>query len=309
MLNHRSVILLKVETTYNTDPTPATSANELLVENLNWSFSDARMTDRMPVRASKGVLKPLYGGTLMQITFDVEMKGSGAAGTAPEVGAALQACGCSETISAGVSVTYKPASSSLKSCTIYLYRDGKLIKATGCVGQVSASLAVGAYGKMSFTFIGHFVSETDVTLATPSYDSTVPPILVNLSSFTVDSATFALTKLDFDLGNEVARPADIVGADGYGTVQITGRRVTGGIDPEDVLVATYDWVTKWQSGAAVVLSTGTIGATAGNKYAISFPAATYTEEAPGDKSGIVTRDIKFHAAESSSDDEISIVYT
>lgn len=308
MLNHRSVILLKLESTYNTDPTPATSANEMLVENLNWSFVNSRMNDRMPVRASKGKLKPLYGGTLVQITFDAELKGSGTAGAAPEIGAALQACGMGETVVASTSVTYKPASSSLKSCTIYLYRDGKLIKATGCVGDFSFSLQAGAYGKFSFTFTGHFVSETDVTLATPSYDSTLPPIAVNLSSFQIDSTNFALTKLDFAMGNEVATPDDLTQADGFGQVQVTGRRVTGSVDPEDKLVAAYNFVSKWTSGAAVALTTGAIGSS-GNQITISMPAVTYTGQSPGDKSGIVTRELPFQAAESSGDDEVSIAFT
>lgn len=309
MLNHRSVILAKVESTYNTDPTPATSANEVLVENFSWSYANARMIDRMPLRASKGKLAPVYGGTLVQMSFEVEIKGSGAAGTAPECGALLQACGLSETVVGATSVTYEPASSGLKSCTIYFYRDGKLLKVTGCVGALTGSLAVGAVGKLSFTMTGHLVSETDVSLPTASYDTTIPVPMINLSSFTIDSKTPALTRFEFDLGNEVATPEDMVQADGYGTVQVTGRRVTIGFDDEDVVVATYNWLSKWQTGASVAVATGTIGSSAGNRYAISLPAVTYTELSAGDKSGIVTRDVRGLAAEDSGDDEISIVFT
>lgn len=309
MLNHRSVILAKVESTYNTDPTPATSADEVLVENFSWSYANARMAERMPLRESKGKLAPIYAGTLVQMSFECEIKGSGAAGTAPEVGALLQACGLSETIVASTSVTYEPASSALKSCTVYFYRDGKLLIVTGCVGAVTGSLAVGAVGKLSFTLTGHLVSETDVSLPTASYDSTVPVPMINLSSFLIDSKTPGITRFEFDLGNEVATPEDMVASDGYGTIQVTGRRVTVGFDDEDVVVATYDWLTKWTGGSAVAIATGTIGSTAGNRYAISLPAVTYTELSAGDKSGIVTRDVRGQAAESSGDDEISIAFT
>lgn len=309
MLNHRSVILAKVEVTYNTDPTPATSADEVLVENFSWSYANARMAERMPLRASKGKLAPVYAGTLVQMSFEAEIKGSGTAGTAPETGALLQACGLAETVVPATSVAYAPASSALKSCTIYFYRDGKLLKVTGCVGAVTGSLAVGAVGKLSFTFTGHLVSETDVALPTASYDSTVPVPMINLSSFAIDSKTPAITRFEFDLGNEVATPEDMVAADGYGTVQITGRRVTVGFDDEDVVVATYNWLSKWQSGASVAIATGTIGGTGGNQYAISLPAVTYTELSAGDKSGIVTRDVRGQAAESSGDDEITITFT
>ncbi|MCK7495178.1 MAG: hypothetical protein MZW92_31855 [Comamonadaceae bacterium] len=45
----------------------------------------------------------------MQLTFDVEIKGSGAAGTAPELGVLLKGCGFGETVVAVTSVTYAPA--------------------------------------------------------------------------------------------------------------------------------------------------------------------------------------------------------
>ena len=309
MLNKRSIILLKNEVTYRTDPTPTGAADSLLVENLNWSFTDARMNERPATRASLGALAPVYGGTLIQITFDAELKGSGAAGTAPDLGQALQACAMAETVVPATSVTYLPASSSKKSCTIYFYRDGKRFICTGCVGMVSGSLVAGAYGKLSFTFVGHLVSEADAALPTPTYDATEPPAIINLSNAQLDSTTFALSKLDFDLGNEVARTSDIVQADGFGVIEVTGRKVTGSIDPQDVLVATYNWLDEWQSGNDLALTSGGIGGTAGNIITVSFPGVRLTEQSPGDASGIVTRELTFQAIESSGDDEISIAFT
>lgn len=309
MLNHRSIILLKEEVTYNTDPVPTGAANAVLVENLSWSFSDSRLYERAPVRTSQGKVKPLYAGTLIQIKFDVENKGSTGAGVVPEFGAALRSCGLGETIIAITSVTYKPASSAHKSCTIYLHRDGKLIKVTGCRGQLSGTVEVGAAGKLSFTFIGHFVSETSVALPTPTYLSITPPMAIGAAAL-IDGRTPVTTKFDFDLGLELTRPGNIVAADGYGEIQIVSRKVMGGYDDEDALIASYDWVSKWQTGAAISIATGVIGSVAGNRYQITFPAATFTEIAPGDKSGIATRDLKFHAAETATgDDEFSLAYT
>jgi len=308
MLNHRTIVLIKNEVTYNVDPVPVAASNAVLVENPQWSFSDARMNDRAPARVSQGKLKPLYGGTLVQFTFEVEVKGSGAAGTAPELGQALQACGLSETIVAATSVTYKPASSAQKSCTIYFFKDGKRIIGTGCVGMVSGSLQIGSYAKFSFTFVGHLVSEADIALPTATYLANTPPVLIGVP-FVVDSRTPALTKLDFDLGIEIAKPSNIVAADGFGQLQITGRKVSCSFDDEDVLVATYNWLSKWQLGTAISLTTGVIGSVAGNRFAVTLPAVTYTEQSQGDKSGIVTREISGHAAESTTDDEISIAFT
>lgn len=307
MLKTRAVLLAKTEVTYNTDPTPTPAANAILVENLSWSFDGARMAERAAVRASLAPLKNLYAGSLISITFDAEIKGSGAAGTAPEIGPLLRGCGFAETIVAATSVTYKPASSGHESLTFWLYEDGMKYVVTGCRGTVTGSLATGATGKLSFTFTGHFSGPTDVALATPTYNATVPPALINVP-FSIDSYSAVISKLDFDMGLTLAKPDNIAATDGYGQLQITGRACTGTIDPEASLVAAYDWVTKWKSSAAYALTTGAIGGTAGNKCTISMPAVVYSEISSGDRDGILTREIKFQAVESSGDDEISLLF-
>lgn len=308
MLKNREVLLAKAETTYNTDPVPTAGANAILVENLGWSFVGARMAERPAIRTSLGQLKPLYAGSLMQFSFDVEIKGSGAAGTAPELGVLLQGCAMSETIVASTSVTYKPASTAHKSLTLYFYQDGLLYKLTGARGRVKAMLKVGEVGKLSFEFVGHFSGPTDVALPTPTYNATVPvPVLS--SAFSIASYSAIITGLEFDLGNNVVTPGDIAKADGYGEIQIVQRKLTGSFDAESVLVATHDFIGKWTAGTAMALATGTIGSTAGNRYAVSMPAVTYTEVGKGDKESISTFDLSFQGAESATDDEVSIAFT
>ena len=49
----------------------------------------------------------------VEVTFEVEMAGSGTAGTAPAFGPLLKACGNSETIVTDTSVTYAPSKQQL----------------------------------------------------------------------------------------------------------------------------------------------------------------------------------------------------
>lgn len=308
MLSTRAVLLAKAESTYNTDPVPVEGTNAILVENLKHSYDSTRMAERMATRASLGKLKPVFAGQLGQLTFDVELKGSGAAGTAPELGVLLKGCGFAETVVVSTSVTYKHASSGHSSLTFYFFEDGMKYIMTGARGMVSMSLQTGATGKLSFTFTGHIATPTDVALATATYNATVPPPVI-AGAFAIDSYSAVISKLDIDWGIELAKPDDLSASDGYGQIQITGRNVTGGFDPEAALVAAYDWITKWKSSAAYALTTGAIGATAGNKYTVTAPAVTYTEVASGDRSGILTRDLKCVFAESSGDDEVAIAFT
>jgi hypothetical protein len=309
MLKQLTVILAKVEATYNVDPVPTGAADAILVENPSWSLDSARRFERMPVKASLAPLKSLYGGSLMTVSFDVEVKGSGAAGTPPEIGVLLRGCGFGETIVASTSVEYEPVSTALKSITIYYYEDGIRRILTGCRGNVNFSAEVGGPGKLSFAFTGHYSAPTDVAVATPTFDTTVPSVWLGMASFLVDSYAAVITKLAFDMGNEVAKPGTIIAADGYGEIRITRRNVTGSMDPEQTLVATYNWINKWQTVATGALTCGTLGTVAGNRYLLTMPALTWSSLAPADKEGISTFEAAFEARESASDDEISFLFT
>lgn len=308
MLTRREVILAKVESTYNVDASPVGGTDAVLVEQAQWTHTGLRMIERVAVRDTLAPLKELYGGTLVEVTFDCELKGSGSAGTAPEIGTLLRGCALEETIVASTSVTYTPRSSGFESLTIYYYQDGTLHKFTGCRGTCTGTLEAGNKGRISFTFTGHLVSTTDVSLATPTYNGEVPPVLINLSSFSVGSYTPELTSLTFDLQNSVTQPADITASDGYGEIAITGRNVSGTLDPKFTTVATKDWLGILRASTNQAIDTGAIGS-AGNQYTINFPAAYFRDATPGDRDGNRTLDIPFGATTSSGDDEISIAFT
>ena len=111
-LVNRRVLLAAVEAVPGVAET-LTGADAILIENLQMSYVNERMNERPAIRQSFGKLAAIYGGSLAQVTFDIEIKGSGTAGTAPEAGALLQAVGMSETIVATTSVTYAMTSTAL----------------------------------------------------------------------------------------------------------------------------------------------------------------------------------------------------
>lgn len=308
MLTTREVILVKEEATYNTDAAPSPSSDAVLVENLQWSNEGARMNERAAVKNTFGKLQQVFGGTLRTVSFDVEIKGSGAAGTPPEFGPLLKACGMAETIVASTSVTYDPASTGIKSATIYYYQDGTLMKLTGCRGDAEWKTPTGEVGKMTFTMTGHVSPVTDVALPNPSYDSTVPAPFIG-AGFTVGSYGPVIANLTVSLGNQLAMPPDANAADGFGEVRITGRDVAGSFDPEHQLVATSPFDADWRAGTTFSMATGTIGSAAGNIYEITAPAMYYRELSPGDRDAIRTLEISCGFTESAGDDEISIVFT
>jgi hypothetical protein len=305
MLANRETITVKQEVTYNTDPVPV-AGDAVLVINPSWAHEGLRMNAREAVRHSLGQLQQVYGGTLM--AFECELKGSGTAGTAPEIGTLLKSCGMAETVVPATSVAYKPASTSIPSCTLYYYQDGLRHILTGCRGTVSFDLKAGAFGRAKFKMTGHTSAVTDTALLTGTYDATIPPVFIGAG---VDVGGYGpcIESLAIDLGNVVAMPPCANQSDGYGEIQITGRDVSGSINPEMVLVATKDWENEFRSGTAQALTTGVIGVTAGNRWKFDLPAIAMREVGPGDREKIRIYEIGFGAAESSGDDEVTLTFT
>lgn len=306
-LVRRRVLLAKVESTYNTDAVPTEADNAILIEDLNWSPEGLRMVDRPAIRSSLGALQQVYGGSLLNVSFTAEVKGSGAAGTPPELGALFLGCAMAETIVASTSVTYKPASDSQSSLTFYIYEDGTLIKLTGCRGTCEMIGEVGARMMASFTFTGHFDGPADVAIASPTYDSTVPPILIN-GNFTIGGFGAIIQAANINLGLTVEVPPNLSATDGYGEVLVTSRDVNGSINPEQTLVAAKDFMAEFKAGTTGAFNIGPIGS-AGNQLQVTMPAVYYRNLSPSARQGVQVYDLPFGAAESSGDDEVSLIFT
>ena len=301
----RELVLVEIESTYGTDPTPV-GTDAVLVENVSWSHAGARMAERNPIKSTLGKEQSIYAGTLMEMSFDIEIKGSGTAGTAPEIGKLLRACGMGETIVASTSVTYAPISTAMESITVYFYEDGSRYILTGGRGTVSFAMATGEVGKASVTITGHIASPTDVALATPSYNSTVPSAMISVP-FSAGGYSAVINSLSLDIGNEIATPGDISAADGYSEIIITDRDPSGSFDPEQTLIATADFIGDWKAGTSLNITTGAIGATGGNIYTLTAPTSFYREVSPSDRDGLRTMDITFGCA--GDDAAFSLAFT
>jgi hypothetical protein len=264
--------------------------------------------ERTPIRASLSPMNRISGKRQMTISFGVEIKGSGAAGTPPEWGKCLLGCKMAQAISVGVSVTYKPASSGDSSYTLSLYEDGVLYKLWGARGTFSIDLTTGRPGMVNFTFTGADWSRTDASLLTGmSYNSTVPPAFLS-ALFSMYSYAAVIEKLSFDIGNTVALRTSANASSGNLSAMVTARTPQGTFDPESVLVATKDFFGAWRAGTTMALTT-TLGTAAGNICTITAPACALRDLSLADRNGIRVEQWTFDLTLSSGDDELSIVFT
>lgn len=95
--SRNAAVLFKLESTPGTEAAPSASTDGVLAENPSISFNP-NVVQTNEVTGSLDGRGPIIGGMTAQITFDVYLKGSGAAGSAPEFGDMLKACGWAETI-------------------------------------------------------------------------------------------------------------------------------------------------------------------------------------------------------------------
>jgi|SRR5882672_1208732 len=306
------VILAKTETTYNTDAVPVAGTNAILVRNVDMKPEGLRMVDREAIRGSLGQLQKIYGGQLKRITFECEVKGSGAAGTAPEIGPLIEACGFDEALAGGVSATYKPESAAHESITIYYFEGGrKRHILTGCRGTFTMRLDAGGILLLSFEFVGHFNEPTDQTQPSPTYNSQVPKAALGLT-VSVNGVTAIVAKSwQFVLNNTLALPPSMAAADGYGEVIITKRDVTGEIVIESELDSVIDIDALFSGGTRFAFASGTIGGTAGNRVTVTTPASsTYvTDQELQDADGLRLRRVPLAVDDSTADQELSVVFT
>jgi len=254
-----TAILLELETTYGVDPVPTAGADALLASNLGYPDFVANNVDRGNIKPYFGSDQQLVGTHYQKCSFDLEIAGSGTAGTAPAWAKALLACGFSETLVAATYAEYKPLTDNQPSCTIYWYDSGVFHKLTGAKGTVKPMLKVGEKPVLHFEFTGIYNTLTAAAVPAVTLTAWQQP-LVATDSNTADltfGATYAAgaitggtTYPSLGLETDVANKVDFTPLIGRESVEITDRQAALSITLEltaaqevsfmaDVLANTY----------------------------------------------------------------------
>ena len=307
-LTRKRVILIEAESSYGTDPTPA-ATDVVLVTDLSITPQSSDVVNRDVVRPYLGSSQQLLANTRVECTFSVEFCGSGTAGTAPRYGSALKACGLSETVASGTSVTYEPISANFSSITIHYNVDGVRHIVTGCRGNVALSAEVGAIPTLDFTFTGIYNAPTDTALPSVTYGNQATPLIFkngNTSSFQLLSFAGALQSLNFDIGNSIVY-RELVG--GTKEVLLTDRAANGSVTIEAPTLAQKDYFTAALSDTALGNLTVTHGTAAGNICRLSSTKVDIGDVSYGEMDGVTMLEIPYTLVPSSANDELSIVYT
>lgn len=307
----KQIILAKTEVTYGTDPTPTGAANAILAGNVSLTPFEADQVTRNNAQPYLGARPRLHVGKRVRLQFEVELAGSGAAGTAPAFAPLLLACGMDETIVASTSVTYGPISAAEPSVTIWFYQDGQRHKLLGARGTWSLRLAANDYPRLVFDYLGIYDAPAASADPTPDYSAFVAPLEAN----TTNTPTFSLHSYSAGVLHslELAYGAALNHRDLVGdtSVEITDREVTGGMVMDAPALGTKDF---FAIAAADTLGEFQLvhGTSAGNICTINDAGANVQVMNPryGDANGNVTleADLLFLPS-STGNDEIELVFT
>ncbi|MEG1971420.1 MAG: hypothetical protein RR101_15015 [Burkholderiaceae bacterium] len=278
-----TAVLAKIETVYKTDAAPSGAANALLISNLTINPYNASNVDRDNVRPFFGGSEQLVGTAYVDASFDVELSGSGTAGTAPAWGPLLRACAFAEVITAGTRVDYTPITAGVESVTIYWYDDGVLHKLLGARGNVVIKLGISGRPMLSFKFQGVYGGISAVASPGVTLTAWKPPLVITDGN--TGDITFGCTHspsgapalaagtvqasqgIEIDLGNSVQYTALLGGE----SIDITQRSMSGKVSLD---LSAADEVS-FMAGviAASTQSLGLIhGTAAGNKLLVYAPA-------------------------------------
>lgn len=274
--------------------------HEISVEQLERAVKDASLSP----------FPSIPGKRSAQISFTTELRGSGAAGVAPDYGLLFKACAMKETVVEDASVAYAPVSDKSGYTRICLtaFIDGLQVMYLGCMGSFSINCPLDGVPTVDWEFEAADFEVSDAPVPDgASYDAQAPePVL--MSGFSFGGFHFDVVNIRFAMNNEVVlrQSANISG--GHLNAMVTGRAPSGSFDPEAVLKATDDVFQDWEDGARLPLKVQ-VGHRAGNICTITAPKCQYTDMGFADRDGLLTYDAPFRLARDAGDDEIAIVFT
>lgn len=267
------VLLAGIETGgYAVDPTLTGAANAILAMNVTFTPQEGEVVQRNLERPFFAANPFVAMAFRSQISFEVDLVGSGEKGVAPAWGPLIRMCAVAETVTTGEKVEYIPITDDQESGALYFDVDGIKHIMLGARGTAVKRLNATGNPVIAFTITSKWTAPLDAARPVPEFTAWQAPqaaSTVNTPVFTVGGKSFVMRSYEFDLGCQV-EPRNLIGFDG---ILITGKeneRLTATV--EAVAMATYNpgRIAELGTLQPIILKHGTIP---GRIVQIEHPAA------------------------------------
>ena len=292
-----------IESSYGSDAAPVVAAVGVQLKNVTFTPLEGEEVSRdiiLPYLGNQGVD---LAGIYAKIEGEIEVAGSGAAGTAPAWGTVARMCSWAETITAGVDTVYSLISDGFESGFFYWNHDGVKHALLGVRGEFGGDWTVKKHPVFKVSLLGLLGTITDAALLAPSVSAYKRPVLVSKAATTlsIHAVSSPAESFMFNLGSKVD-PRFLIGDE---SIEITDRSTTGTAVVEAASLATVDWFAKAKARTRGALQL-VHGTAAGNIVQIDAPAVAIGKPTQGQSQGILTYSLPLAFCPDSGDDELTI---
>lgn len=304
LLAKKKHIVVGLEGTYGVDSNPAQAiqTSELSIEPL-LGPEVSRNLDRATLGNDLQVLV----GSYVELSFKVEMAGSGVVATAPVYRDLLLGAGWGEIVFAGTSVAYFPVSANFDSNTIYFRHDGQLHKLLGARGSVALELDARDIPRFAFKYKGIFATPESQVDPTPDFSGHIPALPVNnnnTTTFSLHGQNLIMDKFGIDMANVV----DYDNFVGEEAIVLSDRLPVGNTTFKTVPISVKNWFLTALNNELGALSF-VHGTQAGNIVTVTCPAVQVRQpKYEGDRSSLTSAGLTFLPTAVQNDD-VSIIFT
>lgn len=279
MVDAVSTVWAKKEAVYGQDAAPTGAANGVLTRNFSMKPLEMDRADRGLDQLIYGAQSTAPGNKRMTSTYEVEIAGSGAAGTAPRWMELLEACGMvAPVVTAATDARQQFAApgSAVSSLTQYSYWQDQLRKMVGAVGTFSMDFTTGAYPFFGFDWTG-LLAPVPFVKADPGVTDLsdfVRPDEVNVdnTSFTLDGFPVPMKSLKLDAGVTIA----VRNLVNKRYVRRGNHAMTGSVVIEAQDIATKDYLSTLSDGSTVPMALEH-GLSEGNIIGMDWAAVQLTD--------------------------------
>lgn len=302
----KMLLLVAVQTALGAVAAPTPAVNAILCRAVQPELIAGDQVPRNLIRPYKGNSGKMFAGEYRKVSCEVELAGSGTPGTAPAWGPMLRACGFSETVTAGTSVTYEPVSEGEPYLTIWGYIDGTKYVMTDVKGNVSFELNAKGIPVLKFEFIGTYSAVTEETMPVGvDYSAFKQPKVVgkvNTPTFTFHGHAACTSAFSIAWGNTLAW-RELINCAGATSAD---RQPTGSVTMELPKATTKDW--------AEIVRLGTIGSAQlvhgtdpGNIIELQCPQVQCGPFSLQDDQSVAMMSMPFDLMPDQGDDELTII--
>lgn len=306
----RKVILLKEEVTEGTDAAPVVASDALRVLNYQPTFMDADQKVRNIEKDYFGADPVALANFKRGASFDLEMHGGGAAGTAPQWMKALEFAGFGAPVNVVATSDTQTPTSTVKSATHYAWLDDLRLESIGCRANVGYTIEDDEIPFFNYTLLGRppTALAAESTPGTVTLAGVTDPVIASSenTTFLLDAFALPLRRMTMNANVDLQFRSLIGPTD---RVLYRERNWNGQIVAEVPNLSAKNYFSLIRPGTTMV-SQVVHGTAAGNIVQIDHPALQISGNVEfSEEQGVVMMTMPVTALPVSGNDEVTFVAT